>query len=112
MSNMPRLEQVLRGVKLAQAKDGKKGKERLPISVELLDKIRHVWQRRATEDAQMLWATASLCFFGFFRSGELTIQTEIGFDASSHLTFSDVSIVPVCQFLISYSPLWVEPTVT
>ena len=40
----------------------------------------------------MLWAAASLCFFGFFRSGELTVPTEAGYDPDTHLSFEDVSV--------------------
>lgn len=92
ISCMPRLEQVLRGIKLTQAKGGKKGRERLPISVEILGKLHVVWRKRATVDAGMLWAAASLCFFGFFRAGELTVLSESGYDASTHLSFRDISV--------------------
>ena len=37
----------------------------------------------------MLWA---LCFFGFFRSGEITIPSEAGFEEGAHLTFVDVTV--------------------
>ena len=40
----------------------------------------------------MLWAAASLCFFGFFRSGELTVQTINSFDPARHLSWGDVTI--------------------
>ena len=79
---MPRLEQVMRGVKRTQAKGGKKGKKRLPILVEILAKLRTFWQNCTTGDAEMLWAAASVCFFVFFRSGELTVPSELGYDAN------------------------------
>ena len=41
ISNMPRLEQVMWGVKRTQAKGGKNSKERLPISVEILANCIH-----------------------------------------------------------------------
>lgn len=40
----------------------------------------------------MLWAAATLCFFGFFRSGELAIPTAEAFDPGAHLTFQDVQV--------------------
>ena len=40
----------------------------------------------------MLWAAATLCFFGFLRSGEITIPTDSSFDDTSHLTFSDIAV--------------------
>ncbi len=40
----------------------------------------------------MLWAAMTTCFFGFLRSGEITLPSEASFDPATHLCFSDVSI--------------------
>ena len=40
----------------------------------------------------MLWAACTLCFFGFFRAGEITVPTDMSFDAGAQLTFEDVAI--------------------
>ena len=40
----------------------------------------------------MLWAAATMCFFGFFRSGEITIPSSTAYDATSHLSWGDVAI--------------------
>ena len=40
----------------------------------------------------MLWAACSVCFFGFFWAGEITVPTKHGFNPRSHLTWSDVSV--------------------
>ena len=40
----------------------------------------------------MLWAAASLCFFGFMRLGELTIPSAKSYDAGAHLSFQDVTM--------------------
>ena len=61
ISQMPRLKQVLRGIKRTQAKSKRK-MERLPITI----KLRQYWKKEATLDAVMLWAAAFLCFFVFF----------------------------------------------
>lgn len=89
---MARLEQVLRGVKRVQAKVLGSPRLRLPISIELLQALQRVWERRATEDAVMLWAAAALCFFGFLRSGEITLPSEGSFDAGAHLCFDDIAV--------------------
>lgn len=39
----------------------------------------------------MLWAAATLCFFGFFRSGELTVPSYTAFDPSRHLAWGDIA---------------------
>ena len=40
----------------------------------------------------MLWAAATLCFFGFLRSGEVTVPSDSEFDGTAYLTFRDVAI--------------------
>lgn len=47
---------------------------------------------KSDADIVMLWAVASLCFFGFFRSGEITVPSLTSFDASKHLTWEDVAV--------------------
>ena len=92
--NMARLEQVLKGIKSIQAKSSKKP-TRLAITPELLLKMRQVWMRgngSGSWDNIMLWAASLLCFFGFLRSGEITVPTDAGFDEGVHLTFNDLSV--------------------
>ena len=91
ISRMPRLEQVLRGVKRTQARSKSKVKERLPITMGILDTLRKFWSDKGSAEAGMLWATASLCFFGFFRSGELTVPTELGYEVGAHLGVQDAA---------------------
>ena len=92
ISSMARLEQVLRGIKSMQARGNVKERPRLPITIELLHKMRRVWQEEATGDAKMLWTASALCFFGFFRSGELTVPSNTLYDEGAHLSFKDVSV--------------------
>ena len=67
--DMARLEQVLRGVKISQAKRGKQGGSRLPISVDILEKLRAAWATGERQDSTMLWAAAALCFFRVLEVG-------------------------------------------
>ncbi len=68
INRMAKLEQVLKGIKSAQEKGQDPSKQiRLPI---MLGKLRGVWQQ--SESGSMLWATASICFFAFLRSGEIS----------------------------------------
>ena len=90
--SMVRLEQVLKGIKAVQSK-GPKRTERLPITLDHLAKLKEVWSSEQSKfDSQMLWAAASLCFFGFMRSGELTIPSASSYDAGAHLSFNDVTV--------------------
>ncbi len=38
----------------------------------------------------MLWA--ALCFFGFFRLGEITVPSAEAFDMGAHLSFQDILV--------------------
>lgn len=40
----------------------------------------------------MLWAAATLCFFGFFRAGEITVPSLTAFDKKKHLAWGDVAV--------------------
>lgn len=40
----------------------------------------------------MLWSAMLLCFFGFFRAGELTIPSTSSYDEATHLSWGDVAL--------------------
>ena len=40
----------------------------------------------------MLWAAATMCFFGFLRSGEVAVPSDRAFDPSVQLAYADVRI--------------------
>ena len=40
----------------------------------------------------MLWAAASLCFFGFLWAGEICVPSDNSYDEGAHLNFNDVSV--------------------
>ncbi len=91
INRMAKLEQVLKGIKSAQAKgQGPSKQTRLPVTLDILSKLRGVWQQ--VESGPMLWAAASLCFFGFLRSGEITIPSDTAYDEGAHLNFHDVAV--------------------
>ena len=80
-ADMARLNQVLRGVKIAQASDSQvvKAKQRLPITPEILRQINGRWkQEPPSQDKIMLWAAFLTCFFGFFWSGEICSEATDG----------------------------------
>ena len=92
LADMAKLEQVMKGIKRSQAGKGKQAVKRRPMSTEVLTKLKEAWQSApGGQDSRMLWAAATLCFFGFLRSGEMTVPSEQGYDAGSHLSVGDIS---------------------
>ena len=77
-----------------QAETGRSvNRTRLPITPPILQRIRALWNSRPTRaDYVMAWAVVTLCFFGFFRSGEITVPSREAFDARVHLSWGDVAI--------------------
>ena len=93
VSSMPILQQVLRGIRSSQAKRGMARRTRLPITPPLLIKLRSIWSMEASkQDNIMLWAASTLCFFGFFRAGEITVPSDQLYDPNSHLGYPDIAV--------------------
>ena len=92
-SDLPLLEYVLRGVRMDQARnrEGPPPMERLPITPDILLKVRVILERnRMSFDNIMLWAAYCTAFFGFLRSAELTVPSQAAFDPGYHLSFGDI----------------------
>jgi hypothetical protein len=74
--DMPRLNYVLTRIKREQARKGSVTKPRLPITIDVLCKLKQVWLAPpVTFDDKMLWAAACTGFFGFLRVGEFTVPS-------------------------------------
>ena len=93
IDQMPRLRQILRGVKVERGKEGKAPRPRLPITPAILRKIKPIWMDGIPSfNSVMLWAAALVTFFSFCRSGEVTVEDENKYDAKTHLSWADVAV--------------------
>ena len=79
---------------------------RLPITLPLLAQLQEAWQASvSTKDTSMLWAAATMCFFGFLRVGEVVTPSDLEFNLDVHLSAADVSVDS------HSSPLYVAVTI-
>ena len=86
---MTQLEYVMRGMK---RKTQTTRRTRLPISPVMLQGMRRIWQHHPnSRDTAMLWAAATMCFFGFLRVGEAVSPSD-RFDPACHLAQGDVRV--------------------
>ena len=92
-SSLPILKRVQAGIQRVQAqKTSKETRVRLPITPHILDRLRQHWDATDNPHRVLLWAAASMCFFGFFRSGEILIPAGSSYGEAVHLSWGDASV--------------------
>ncbi len=91
-SSMPKLKLVQQGITRTHGFKATNDK-RLPITPAHLRLLRTHWGFSSREhNSIMLWAAATLAFFGFFRIGELTLPEGEHFSPAIHLSPGDVGV--------------------
>ena len=86
-TEMAKLAQVLRGIRISQAIRTSGAEQKcLPITPELLRRIKAHWQSDGISyDRMMLWAAFTTCFFGFLWSGEVCSKSSLTFQPLEEL---------------------------
>ena len=91
MADWPTLSYVVRGMK--KKTSGRTKWPRLPITPPIMQCLLKVWKRRSDPvNGQMLTVAACMCFFGFLRTGEVVVPSEMVYDAAVHLSMGDVRV--------------------
>ena len=89
MENCLRLQRVVRGIKRSQG--ALSSRPRLPVSSNVLRIMYSALDLESFGDA-MFWAACLLAYFRFLRSAEFTVPSLSAYNASVHLSVSDVSV--------------------
>lgn len=89
----PRVQQVVRGIRKRQAILGGPPKVRLPITINIMVKIKAILSYELHKYQNiMMWAACSIAFFGFLRCSEFTVPSQDGYDPHAHLSYHDVAV--------------------
>ena len=89
--SMPRLEQVMKGIKVNQGRQGRNTpNQKLPVTHTILRQLKGLWQQR--EQDIMMWAVVLCVLFGFLRLGEIIVLNRSAYDPTSHLSYCDLAV--------------------
>ena len=91
-SSMPILKRVQAGIRRIRYQKGPPSRIRLPITAHLLKRIKHALDTSLNPEKAAVWAVASTAFFGFFRLGELLLDSAKSFDEKMCLSWGDVAV--------------------
>ncbi|XP_003389721.1 PREDICTED: uncharacterized protein LOC100640846 [Amphimedon queenslandica] len=87
IGRMPRLQQILKGIKTTRGQEGRATQRKRPITANIMRQLKSVMDKNDT----MLWAACNVAFFGFLRTGEFTVPSVGSYDPKVHLNMGDVS---------------------
>ena len=89
--SLPVLKRVQAGISRARLARGAAVRVRLPITAPMLCRIHGAVSRSSDPERVILWAIACTEFFGFFRLGELLVESAGRFNPTTDLAWGDVA---------------------
>lgn len=91
-SSLPVLKRVQAGISRSALGRGPPSKIRLPITAQLLNQLRDALDGSSHPEKVLLWAVGCTAFFGFFRLGELLLDSATSFNPATHLAWGDIMV--------------------
>ena len=91
-SSLPILKRVLTGISRARLSRQSTLRVRLPITVPILSHIHSSLMQSSQPNRTLIWAIASAAFFGFFRLGELLVESPDSYNPATSLSWGDVAV--------------------
>ena len=90
-SSLPILKRVQAGIWRARL-GTTPARVRLPVTLPLLWQLRQYLDTTAHRERVAMWAICCMAFFGYFRLGEVLLESPNSFDQQYHLTWGDVAV--------------------
>ena len=91
-SSLPILKRVQAGISRVRLGRGQPSRVRLPITAQVLRRIKGALECSAHPEKELLWAVSCTAFFGFFRLGELLLSSAANFNPRLHLAWGDMAV--------------------
>jgi len=90
-SSLPMLKRIQAGIKRARLGAHTPPRIRLPITAPILEQIRTALDQSTLPQKTLFWKVAATAFYGFFRLGELLLDSSVSFNPASSLAWDDVT---------------------
>lgn len=91
-SSLPILKRVLAGICRARLARRMPARVRLPITGPLLARICTALHSSSHPEKALIWVISSVAFFGFFRLGELLVESPDQYHPAVNLAWGDVAV--------------------
>lgn len=92
-SSLPLLKRVQAGISRIRLQEGSSARRvRLPITLPVLKKVQDYLRATPNPETVVIWAIACSAFFGFFRLGELLLDSPSTYNPNTCLSWGDVAV--------------------